>query len=91
MTLTKLEALYNVDHRAYMKVCEAAFELVKPMTHWKAPIKTTASKAALKALGFEPAVVAHAVAYYTATECKVTETATEITFEAAGYWAGPAN
>lgn len=91
LTLKTLETLYSADRAAYLAAVEAAFELVKPLSHWKAPIKTTASKAALAALGMTPEAIAYAVLFYTATECKVVETPTEVTFTAPGYWAGPAN
>ncbi len=90
MTLANLKTLHDTNTEAYQEACKAAFNLVSPFPHWKAPIKTVASKTALLALGFEPAVIAHAVEFFTATACKVTETATDVTFEAAGYWAGPA-
>lgn len=63
---------------------EAAWELVAPAEHWKAPIEAVipASKAA---------VVAEAIAFYTATAAEFAEAGEgELRVTAAGYWAGPA-
>jgi hypothetical protein len=78
-------AVVGLEAHAYsVAEMEAAWELVAPAEHWKAPIaaEIPAEKAA---------VVAEAIAFYTATEAHFEPAgAGKLRVTAAGYWAGPA-
>lgn len=72
------------EHEFSVAEMEAAFDLVKPAEHWKAPIDAVIPAE-------KRAVVAEAVAYYTATEAEFAPAGFgELRVTAAGYWAGPA-
>jgi hypothetical protein len=63
---------------------EAAFALVSPAEHWKAPIAAEIPVEMRE-------VVAEAIAYYTASEAVFAEAGPgRLHVTAAGYWAGPA-
>jgi len=64
----------------------AAFALVAPADDWRGPIDAVLPEAC----DFAPDLVARAVAYVTATDARVTVTASGVRVQALGYRAGPA-
>lgn len=63
---------------------KAAWELVAPAEHWKAPINAVIPAE-------KRAVVAEAIAFYTACEAVFAEEEEgKLRVTAAGYWSGPA-
>ena len=66
---------------------EAAFARVTPATHWKDRIDTV-----LPIAGFDPNLMADAIAHYTGTEALFTLSGWDkVRVIAAGYRAGPCN
>lgn len=84
----------NIKTDLHTSTMHAAFELVKPPTHWKAPIdyrvRTNELKLALAGRAITIEQVCEAVEFFTATKAKVREEMGFTYITAPGYWAGPA-
>ncbi len=78
-------AVVGLEAHAYSEAeMEAAWELVAPAEHWKAPISAVIPAE-------KKYVVEEAIAFYTATESHFEEAGPGLLkVTAAGYWAGPA-
>jgi len=71
------------------QILERAFEAVKPIGDWKAPIDCTVSLPRVEAVGGRRAIE-QAIIHFTATVAEVTEDSRGLRFIATGYRLGPA-
>lgn len=72
------------------KVCKDAFDMVANPNDWRAAIDAVVPRDRLSMFGYDPAVIAHAVQFMTATPCEYIAGETDVHFRATGYRMGPA-